>query len=444
MSREMKDSGVEWVGEIPKDWEVSKIKRIARIYTGNSIKDNEKENYTNYENSIPYIPTKAIDVNNSVIDYNNGLYIPLDDINFKIAKKGSILVCIEGGSAGKKIAYLNQDVCFVNKLCCFESINFNNKYLYYYIKSPAFSNEFSLHISGLIGGVSQGEIKEFSIAIPSLLEQQKIANFLDEKVGEIDRLIDNAKKSIEEYKKYKQSIITEAVTKGLDPNLEMKDSGIEWIGEIPKDWNISNIGRMCFVTKLAGFEYTKDMVNNISYNGEVPIVRAQNIKMGRFIDNINEYISTDLSKELDRSALNKKCLIMTFIGAGIGEVAIFNKKSRYHLAPNVAKIVINNNMNKFILEEFLLYFIMSFSGQEEINKIKKSTAQPSLSMETIRSIKIIVTKTLKEQKDIVSYLDSKCAEIDSLISKKEKLISELEKYKKSLIYEYVTGKKEVL
>ena len=186
------------------------------------------------------------------------------------------------------------------------------------------------------------------------------------------------------------------------------------------------------------------MVNNISYNGEVPIVRAQNIKMGRFIDNINEYISTDLSKELDRSALNKKCLIMTFIGAGIGEVAIFNKKSRYHLAPNVAKIVINNNMNKFILEEFLLYFIMSFSGQEEINKIKKSTAQPSLSMETIRSIKIIVTKTLKEQKDIVSYLDSKCAEIDSLISKKEKLISELEKYKKSLIYEYVTGKKEVL
>ena len=87
MSREMKDSGVEWVGEIPKDWEVSKIKRIARIYTGNSIKDNEKENYTNYENSIPYIPTKAIDVNNSVIDYNNGLYIPLDDINFKIAKK---------------------------------------------------------------------------------------------------------------------------------------------------------------------------------------------------------------------------------------------------------------------------------------------------------------------------------------------------------------------
>lgn len=439
MSREMKDSGVEWIGEIPKDWEIKPLKHI--------LKERKEKN-------DPIITKDILSLTNDrgVIPYdekgNQGNKSKNDLTGYKIAYPNDIVLNsmnVVIGSVGKSkyfgcVSPVYYMLYPINK-------NFDIDYYNFIFQTKVFQNNLKGYGNGILEirmRISMEKLNTVCLPVPSIKLQREIVNFLNEKVGEIDRLIDNAKKSIEEYKEYKQSIITEAVTKGLDPNLEMKDSGIEWIGEIPKDWNISNIGRMCFVTKLAGFEYTKDMVNNISYNGEVPIVRAQNIKMGRFIDNINEYISTDLSKELDRSALNKKCLIMTFIGAGIGEVAIFNKKSRYHLAPNVAKIVINNNMNKFILEEFLLYFIMSFSGQEEINKIKKSTAQPSLSMETIRSIKIIVTKTLKEQKDIVSYLDSKCAEIDSLISKKEKLISELEKYKKSLIYEYVTGKKEVL
>ena len=165
--------------------------------------------------------------------------------------------------------------------------------------------------------------------------------------------------------------------------------------------------------------------------------------MGRFINTISEYISMPLSEKLSRCALDKKCVIITFIGAGIGEVAIFNEDKRYHLAPNVAKIVINSDMKKFISEEFLLYFLMSNAGQEEVNKIKKATAQPSLSMETIRSIKCIIPKTIHEQDTIVEFLNQKCAEIDTLIAKKTTLLTELENYKKSLIYEYVTGKKEV-
>ena len=440
MSREMKDSGVEWIGEIPRDWEVGKYKNYCHVFAGGTPNTNNK---SFYDGDIPWIQSGKIQ--NCVIN-DCSRYITKEGFEnsaTKMIPKNTAVLAMTGATCGN-VGYTNIDLCANQSVMAFVSNqNINDKYIFYSLLIQ--NDAIKINQNGSAqSGINVENGKNMIFPTPPLLEQQNISDFLDEKVGEIDRLIDNAKKSIEEYKKYKQSVITETVTKGLDSNVEMKDSGIEWIGEIPKDWNISNIGRMCFVTKLAGFEYTKDMVNNISYNGEVPIVRAQNIKMGRFINNINEYISTDLSKELDRSALNKKCLIMTFIGAGIGEVAIFNKKSRYHLAPNVAKIVINNNMNKFILEEFLLYFIMSFSGQEEINKIKKSTAQPSLSMETIRSIKIIVTKTLKEQKDIVSYLDSKCAEIDNLISKKERLISELESYKKSLIYEYVTGKKEVL
>ena len=223
----------------------------------------------------------------------------------------------------------------------------------------------------------------------------------------------------------------------------MKDSGVEWIGEIPKTWIISNIGRFCFVTKLAGFEYTKEMDGHISPYGDVPIVRAQNIKMGRFIPNTREYISLALSQKLNRCALNEKCLIITFIGAGIGEVALFSDATRHHLAPNVAKIVINHDMKQFLDDRFLLYFLMSSAGQEEVNKIKKATAQPSLSMQTIRSIKLAFPSTLQEQKEIADFLDAKCAEIDRLIAKKEQLVKELESYKKSLIYEVVTGKREV-
>lgn len=128
------------------------------------------------------------------------------------------------------------------------------------------------------------------------------------------------------------------------------------------------------VTKLAGFEFTNDMMSNIQDSGDIPIVRAQNIKMGKFINNISEFIPYRISQNPDRCALSRKCLIITFIGAGIGEVAIFNEPKRYHLAPNVAKIVINIGMEHFVTEEYLLYFLMSFAGQEEINKIKKASS----------------------------------------------------------------------
>lgn len=425
MSREMKDSGVEWIGEIPKDWEITKIKRIARIYTGNSIRDNEKENYTNYKNSIPYIPTKAIDVNNSLIDYNNGLYIPLYNTNFKIAKKGSILLCIEGGSAGKKIAYLSQDVCFVNKLCCFKAINFNNKYLYYYIKSPAFSNEFSLHISGLIGGVSQGEIKELSITIPSLLEQEKIANFLDEKVGEINRLIDNSKKSIEEYKKYKQSVITEAVTKGLASDIEMKDTEYEYIGQIPIHWKIKKIK---YILKETG-ERTKN-------GSEEPLSMSQ--KYGLIPTKEMDVIPNMASSFKNCKIVHKNDLVFNKLKAHLGVFA----KSNYEgiVSPDYAVYQSKSNNNMLFLE----YLFKTPQYISQFIKHSRGIAQGLTRLYTEELFNIFVAvPSINEQNQITEYLYLKCSEIDSIVLKKEKLISELEAYKNSTIYEYVTGKKEV-
>ena len=266
MAREMKDSGVEWIGEIPKEWEVVKLKRIVELYVGNSIKDEEKSKYLDNINAIPYISTKDIDIANSTINYENGMYTKIGDSNFRVAKKDSILLCIEGGSAGRKISYLLQDVSFVNKLCCFEGkINVRKKFLYYFLKSESFKSEFFLNISGLIGGVSQNLLKNFFTTLPSLEEQEKIANYLDKKVSDIDLIIEKTNATIQVYKQYKQSIITEAVTKGINPNVEMKDSGIEWIGEIPREWEVKKLSEYFFQVKNKNSNLEEKNLLSLSY-----------------------------------------------------------------------------------------------------------------------------------------------------------------------------------
>lgn len=197
--------------------------------------------------------------------------------------------------------------------------------------------------------------------------------------------------------------------------------------ELPIGWKWSYINEIAFVTKLAGFEYTKYLSSSITNNGDVPIVRAQNIKMNNFIDNTKEFISFELSEKLNRSALYKKCILITFIGAGIGEAAIFDNVNRYHLAPNVAKMEVFNNFYMNIDEKYVLYYIMSSIGQKDIFRFLKATAQPSLSMETIRKVRIPIPP-LEEQKRIVEKVDSLmqlCDELETKIEKSKKYSEKL-------------------
>ena len=225
---EMKDSGIEWLGDIPSHWKIIKFKFIADIYNGNSISDSEKDTYT-LKTNIPYIATKDVGLEFGIVDYENGLWVPQNS-NFKIAPKGATLLCIEGGSAGKKKAFITRDVAFVNKLCAFVSKKFDNKFLFHFVNSSTFNFQFDKNLSGLIGGVSLGSIKNFFAIFPPLDEQKKIAAFLDKKCTAIDSALDAAKKLVEKLREYKKSLITETVTKGLSPSAEMQDSGIEWLG----------------------------------------------------------------------------------------------------------------------------------------------------------------------------------------------------------------------
>ena len=207
--------------------------------------------------------------------------------------------------------------------------------------------------------------------------------------------------------------------------------------EVPDNWEWTNIEELFFVTKLAGFEYTDYLTKDvISINNEVPIVRAQNVRMGYFVENANEAISEALSQQLERSALTKKCLLMTFIGAGIGDTCIFPALKRCHLAPNVAKI---EPYSDRIDLKYALYYLMSDLGQLGVRGISKSTAQPSLSMAAIRHLEVALPP-FAEQHRIVAEIEKWISLIDIIETGKDELQSTIKQAKNKILDLAIHGK----
>lgn len=425
--RKMKDSGIPWLGNIPETWNIAKIKNIANIYVGNSIRDEDKENYSDSGNGIPYIATKDINVDTSIIDYKNGIYTKINDKSFKIANIDSTLMCIEGGSAGKKIAFLEEKVSFVNKLCCFEPKKVNSKYMYYYLKSPAFKIKFDSHLSGLIGGVSQSELKEFPICMPTDAEQIKIANFLDEKIKEIDNAIIKTKETIEDYKKLKKSIITKLVTKGLDKNIEMQDTDSDWIGKIPKHWKY---------IKIKTLFHAVDERNNNENALLLSLYTAIGVKPRNELEEKGNKAVTVINYK----KVKQNDIIVNKLLAWMGAIAYSDYEGV--TSPDYDVYRANDNANVF-RDYYNAYFrYTNFNGDcyrygHGIMLMRWRTYPEEL-------LKIKVPNPpYNEQVEISNVIDIKCKEIDKLIENKEKIVEELEQYKKSVIYEYVTGKKEV-
>ena len=426
MTRAMKDSGIEWIGQIPENWILTKIKYNSLIYTGNSISDNEKDNYQYQDNSVPYISTKDIDVSTNSITYDTGMFISCMDKNFKIAPKNSSLLCIEGVSARKKIGFTERDVCFVNKLCCFKSLRkCLSKYMYYSLQSSSFLTDFFLSMSGLIGGVSTKQIKNIFIPIPPLSEQKKIADYLDKRCEKIDTAIDNQKQIIEKLKEYKQSLITETVTKGLNPNVKLKDSGIEWIGSIPEHWNIR---------KAKHFLRQKGIKNKpneevLSLYRDLGVV----IKSSRE-DNFN--VTSENTENY--KFVEENDVVINKMKTWQGSIAVSNYQGIVSPAYYVCEFTIK------VFSRYIHYLLRNKAYIPEYRRLSEGIriGQWDLGYDDFKNIPYTFPP-LSEQKEIAEYLDKKCNQIDEAIKQKEETISKLEEYKKSLIFECVTGKKEV-
>ncbi|EAL0837107.1 restriction endonuclease subunit S [Campylobacter coli] len=429
--KNFKDSGIEWLGEIPQHWEVVKIKFLAIFYTGDSIKDSEKHKYCFLNNSIPYISTKDIDINTNVIDYNNGMFIEKNDANFKRAYTNSILLCLEGANAGKKIAFLDKEVCFVNKLCCISSKTkkLNSKFLFYFLQSVFFKNVFIANIKGLIGGITTDQLGNFYMLFPPLKEQEQIANFLDEKCKKIANFIEKKEKLITLLKEQKQAFINKATTKGLDKNVNFKDSGIEWLGEIPQHWRIVKLKYVAFTN--IGLVYTPDDIIENPDEG-YPVLRANNIQNGKIDYQDLIYIK---SKQI-----GKKQIISS------GDLLMCVRNGSENLLGKTAKIQDGyfsfGAFTAIIKSQFNDYFYWIF----QTNMLRKSIASFSasngigqISQDDIKNF-IISFPPLKEQEQIAQFLDSEISKIDKIIEKTKKQIKLIKEYKTTLINQAVCGR----
>lgn len=415
-----------------KRWETTSLNHLCDIYTGNSISDSIKNNYTDKNEAHPYLSSKDIDAITSKANYNNGLWIKNDDCNFKVAKTGSTLMCIEGGSAGKKKTFLRQDVSFVNKLCCFYSNSLNSKYLFYWLSNPEFEQLFNSNISGLIGGVTVGKIKSFKITYPSdINEQQKIADFLDEKVKEIDNAIEKTKETIELYKKYKQAIITEAVTKGLDPNVEMKDSGIDWIKEIPSQWKKIRIKHLFELRNERNYAPLKS-VNLLSLYSDIGVIQHDDIEED--VISGNKAINADGYKIVYAGDIVDN-IILCWMGAiGISE---------YNGVTSPA-YDIYKPIDETVFTKYFHYLFRTKDFGQKCYTLGRGIMRMRWRVYSEQFMSIYVpVPSFEEQKKIVKSIEANEKNINNMIEAKEYVITKLQSYKQSLIYEYVTGKKEV-
>ena len=431
----MKNSGIEWIGDIPEGWLCAKLSYYVDTFTGNSISDGEKEQYE-LEEGIPYIATKDINVVYATVNYDNGMRVPYGS-NFKVAKVGSVLLCIEGGSAGKKIAILDRDVAFVNKLCAFKArSSFADKFLYYYIFSDAFVAPFNFSMTGLIGGVTQTAIKSIKIAIPSEREQQKIADFLDDRCAKIDSLIAHEEAAIEELKAYKQSAIDEIISDGNNKAIEIKRGALQWKSKPNDEWMILKTLHCLVMPITDGPHETPEL-----YDSGIPFLSAEAVKNGKLDFQLKRgYISKEYYEECCKKYRPQMHdIFMIKSGATTGNVAIVETDEIFTIWSPLAVFRANSR----VMAKYLYYLLQTTFYLEQVRLNWSYGTQQNIGMRVLETLKLLVPKNIKAQRHLVEKLEERLTKLDNLISIKQQKIEELKEYKKSLIYEYVTGKKEV-
>ncbi|MDD7409153.1 MAG: restriction endonuclease subunit S [Anaerovoracaceae bacterium] len=426
--REMKDSGYAFINEIPADWIITKAKLLLKNV---SEKNHPNATVLSLYRDLGVIPKNSRDDNYNVTSEKteNYKYVRKNDlvINKMKAWQGSLAVSDYKGIVSP--AYY---------VCSFITNKINKRYFHYLIRNKMYAQEFGRLSTGMRIGQWDLAIDDFldtPILIPPLDLQKRIAAYLDSKCDAIDEVISSAKASIEDYKALKQSIITEAVTKGLDPDVELKDSGVAWIGKIPNNITVSHIGMHAKI--ILGKMICSKPVND-TYTLE-PYYSAIDVHFDGIADLERKQMwFSPLDK--DMYEVHQGDLLIVEGGAGAGGccIAPITKQSTY--IQNSIMIV---RSNKNMMNEFIKYCLESFVKRGYVDYVCNKATIPHFTKEKLSKTPIPIFP-IKEQKKIVEFLDKKCNTIDVLIRQKEKTISDLEAYKKSLIYEVVTGKREVV
>lgn len=440
MSRAMKDSGIPWIGEIPKDWGIYRIKYNTFLkgrigWQGLNSNDFLDEGYclitgTDFDNKGGINWSTCYRISKERFDEDELLHIKCGD-----------LLMTKDGTVGK-MAYIKQlpeEASLNSHLLIIRQLSelMDNSYLYWVMLSPVFKEFCAIYQAGTImSSISQSTLGLFCCHLPSKKEQQRIAEFLDRKCGEIDEAIALQEEFIEELKAYKQSVITEAVTRGLNPNVKLKDSGIDWIGQIPQGWEETKVLNLLSMPITDGPHETPKL-----YDKGIPFISADAVSDGYInFENKRGYISEEYYLECCKKYTPQKGdIYMIKSGASTGRTAIVETDMIFTIWSPLAVFRVNPT---YLYERFLLYVLRSDGFQKQVENKWTYGTQQNIGMRVLERL-IVSYPTLKEQHQIADYLDNKCSDIDSLIAIKQQKIEELKDYKKSIIYEYVTGKKEI-
>lgn len=434
MSRELVDSGVDWIGSIPSDWKTIRLKNSVVEIKGGVWGTEEKGD----ENDIPCIRITDFDREKHKLKVQNLIIrnLPLEKQREYLVEKGDLLIEKSGGGEKTPVGFvvlIDRDMGaiytnFISKFKVNKSL-FLPEYLNF-LHSSLYNNKITLRSIKQTTGIQNLDIESYLneiVPIPNIEIQKKIASFLNEKVSQIDSFIEKTKQSIEELIRYKHSLIIETATKGLNPNLEMKDSGIEWVGKIPKHWEVSYLNRYFREHKMKNIGLLETNLLSLSYGKIVQKdINTNDGLLPASFEGYNIIDRGDIVLRLTDLQNDKKSLRVGFATQrGI-----------------ITSAYVTLRKVNEMFSEYMYYYLHSFDLCKGFYGLGSGVRQ-SLNFEGLKKLKI-VKPPLSEQREIVELLNNKTNQIDDLIKKKEKLVNEMESYKKSFIYEYVTGKREVL
>lgn len=435
MSRAMKDSGIPWMPVIPSSWGVEKGKNILNLQK-RPVRDTDEVVTCFRDGEVVLRSERRTD----------GFTMSDKEIGYQGINKGDIVIHGMDGFAGSMGVSKSTGKGSPVLVVCTPKYDAVPQYIIYYLRVLAQMNVFVALATGIRErscDLRWNKIADLQFIMPSTNEQQRIAEFLDRKCGEIDEAIALQEEFIEELKAYKQSVITEAVTRGLNPNVKFKDSGIDWIGKIPQGWSVCRLKNIGFLygglTGKSGDDFNVDEETTQPYLLYIPFTNIFN----NSIINPNQLCKVKIFDGEKQNLVKKNDLFFLMSSEdydGVGKPAI--------LEDNIENLSLNSFCKGFRVTDkdfcpkYLFYHISSHLIRELIRQEAKGFIRINLRQDKLACVSIM-QPPLPEQKKIADYLDNKCTEIDRLIAIKQQKIEELRDYKKSVIYEYVTGKKEI-
>lgn len=428
MTEQMRPSGIEWIGDIPQGWKTKKIKYFTKLVNG-STPDSGDFNF--WDGPIKWI-TPADMENTGVISEGERTLTKsgYTSCGTTLLPKGSIVI-----SSRAPIGKINitGDVLCTNQGCKSLVKNADNRYLYYLLLAGQ-DELVRLGRGTTFVELSTYDLANFGIIVPQESEQKVIANFLDNQCVKIDGIIADIEKQIETLQKYKKSLITETVTKGLDKSVPMKDSGIECIGNIPIYWSVKRVKYVIDSIK-DGTHGTFDRVDTGEYLLSAKNVFDDGIRIGQ---NESEISVTDYKSIVANGYPQKSDVLLCCVGT-VGRCCVYEFDKPYAFQRSVSFLRPLSSTDSFFLQFALQSNSTLIQEQLLINK----SAQDGLYMGSVRELIIAIPNSIEEQKSISEFLKTKVAHIDELIVNKEQQLETIKQHKKSLIYEYVTGKKRV-